>query len=523
MRRLFSLRRYDRDDRGAVLAVVVLSIVALITMSSIAIDLGRQMLRRREAQAVADVVALDLVRFIDGRSEAEILADPDWATTISAAAARNNYPVGRLTVALGTYNAHSDNFIDTPGPIAPDSVMVTAVDTIDFFFGRIVGVNTGSVTRDAIASRTAVGRFSIGSFAASISPGNGDLLDALLDDALDVSLVSYEGLAVADVTLGELAAQLGFTTPQELLTSSVTYDDFILATADALRLQGDTVNATLLETIVANSTINGAFVLSDIISTSIPGSQSVLDASFNVLDLVAATAFLANGSTGLGVPTISTNIGLSPLLTVLALNGSTAIVQQPTMSLWGGVGTSAENSQIDVSVTGTAANVRILGGLIPVNVGVDIALDLSIANATGTITALSCGNPQALDVSVLSGLVDIDLEVGITVPLLGRIPLHVTSTQPATSDTASFQLPPDVVGDKEETGSGSIGLTGLSVTGGGLLGALLAPVTDLILTPLIDAIDAQLLGPLSDLLGVNVGGADVFLQGIDCKPPDLLR
>src|SRR5688572_7002712 len=110
MRRLRTRNRDDRGDRGAVLPVIALSIVALLTMSSIAVDLGRQMLRRREAQAVADVVALDLVRFIDGRSENDILADPDWATTLTAAAARNNYPVGKLTVALGSYNHLADVF-----------------------------------------------------------------------------------------------------------------------------------------------------------------------------------------------------------------------------------------------------------------------------------------------------------------------------------------------------------------------------------------------------------------------------
>jgi hypothetical protein len=71
------------------------------------------------------------------------------------------------------------------------------------------------------------------------------------------------------------------------------------------------------------------------------------------------------------------------------------------------------------------------------------------------------------------------------------------------------------------TGSGSIGLTGLTANTSGfvLLGVLpvgvtlnelLSAVLSEVVNPLVAALDTSVLTPLTDLLGANVSGADVW-------------
>src|SRR5205823_14901385 len=71
-------------DRGAVLAIVAICLGFLITITAITVDLGRLSLRRRDMQAIADMVALDMARLANGRTTSEIMssADPSWAAEL---------------------------------------------------------------------------------------------------------------------------------------------------------------------------------------------------------------------------------------------------------------------------------------------------------------------------------------------------------------------------------------------------------------------------------------------------------
>src|SRR5207244_11413055 len=126
-----------------------LSLLTLIVRTACTIDLGRQMVPRREAQATADVIALDMSRLIDGRSASAIVSDTRWASTKAASAARNNWDNAKVAAETG----HWDGTTFTPlsGASIPDAVRVTANQTIQYFFARVIGQTQGSVTRSAIA------------------------------------------------------------------------------------------------------------------------------------------------------------------------------------------------------------------------------------------------------------------------------------------------------------------------------------------------------------------------------------
>jgi len=59
-----------------VLVLVAIVLSTLIGFTSLAIDIGYQRVVRRDMQAVADVVALDLSRRLDGRTAQTIMTTP---------------------------------------------------------------------------------------------------------------------------------------------------------------------------------------------------------------------------------------------------------------------------------------------------------------------------------------------------------------------------------------------------------------------------------------------------------------
>src|SRR5688500_5676316 len=92
-------------DRGATLPLVALLLPVLMLMTAFAIDLGRQRSSRRTMQARADIIALDMARLADGRTETEILAGnleqlPADVALIQSAA-RNNVTVAKIEVDWG--------------------------------------------------------------------------------------------------------------------------------------------------------------------------------------------------------------------------------------------------------------------------------------------------------------------------------------------------------------------------------------------------------------------------------------
>ncbi|MFL6156446.1 MAG: pilus assembly protein TadG-related protein, partial [Marmoricola sp.] len=62
-----------RNEQGVVAVVVaIVTCFTLIPIAALAVDIGVQRVARRDAQSVADVVALDLARQLDGRTYAQL-------------------------------------------------------------------------------------------------------------------------------------------------------------------------------------------------------------------------------------------------------------------------------------------------------------------------------------------------------------------------------------------------------------------------------------------------------------------
>ena len=96
-----------------------------------------------------------------------------------------------------------------------------------------------------------------------------------------------------------------------------------------------------------------------------------------------------------------------------------------------------------------------------------------------------------------------------------------------------FRHPPDAYGTPKSTGSGValsnvsvttadvvlLGVLPLGITKGGIVGELLSKILTPVVNPLIANTNSILVGPLADLLGLNLGGADIIpkLPSVICR------
>jgi hypothetical protein len=414
----------------------------------------------------------------------------------------------------------------------------------------------------------------MGSWGLQFNSNNSPLLQPLLNNAftqafglgpaLSLSALSYQGIAGTSITLGDLAAQLNAGSVDELAGLSVSYHDYYVAIATVLRNQGDVAEATILDSLAARIS-SLTLDLGDVIDVTNAG-PAALSSSVNVLDLIAGSAFVANGTHAITVPNLSVSVpGLANV-------SATATIIESPRAVCGPVGKQAHTSQVDLTVTGTLATPTVTNFVASASTAVTI--HVSLASATGTLTAMDCSinpslsGPEAVDIAVSSGLVNASVGLSLTAKTAGtgwitgllslvgvKISTDVTITMnaavqsPVTAQTLQFRLPPDQVGDIKSVG-GPIalptvgitpGLSGsglkatLSVLGIPLVQSALTPselqtalqpvtnaVTSTLLTPTINALNTGLLTRLSDLLGIQAGGADVWIMTHpNCSTPRL--
>ncbi|MGH9083979.1 MAG: pilus assembly protein TadG-related protein, partial [Acidimicrobiales bacterium] len=166
----------ERRERGATIPIVALALPVLILMTAFAVDLGHQRSLRRTMQARADVIALDMARLADGRDSLTIYSDALGTTEAALQASADRNEIDRaniIEVIWGEYDPsmtplpfrphHQANVAPLAGLI-PDAVKITTRDSFDYFFQP----GSGSATRTAVATGTAVTSLTVGSVGAAL-------------------------------------------------------------------------------------------------------------------------------------------------------------------------------------------------------------------------------------------------------------------------------------------------------------------------------------------------------------------
>jgi uncharacterized membrane protein len=563
-----------RDERGAVAVFLAVTVSLLVIVGAFAVDLGMQRVVRRDMQALADVVALDLARELDGRTHSALapetlLSDPDSA--LSQSLGRNSTTLGdnlTVTVAWGTW----DGSVFDASADPPTAVRVMASADVGFAFTN----GRGGATRTAYAESSTTACHKLGSVAVAMQSGDSALLAPLNDLlGLNLSLLSYQNLAGVGVSVADLVATGRVGTATSLLTTTTSFADLLSATAAALNSEKPSGYAASLSALDALVEIQGtvpAVALGQILNMGQTDSAA-LETDLNVLDLLAGAIQVANGAHAVAIPMLQTGVpGLGNQFT------GELYIQEPAK-----LGCGAPNSE-----QARASTSQLVGdvGLDFVNlptVQLKNELDLGLvkgtlqtAKATGTLSVnlglaqsqlidppdVHCGegtvaDPHTMAVSISSGLTTYALSTQVTlsgsikVGLLGVdvdavVDVSLSSPPTGAPSTVTLSIPPNDT-TPVETGSPVAPLSNLtasistitakeSLTGLPLSLSNLTAVTNAILNalltgdqsfankalaPLAANIDSMLVGPLAELLGIRIGGADAFAVSTACNVPHL--
>ncbi|HWI42109.1 MAG TPA: hypothetical protein VNS81_00715 [Nocardioides sp.] len=547
----------------------VLMLAVLMLSSAFVVDLGMQRVGRSDMQALADMVALDLARDLDGRTVAVL--QPILQQKAVQSAARNSGMVGgapSLVVRLGVVGSNNAFQQITTG--VPTAVSVTAATEVGFAFAGVTGKDSGGASRRAAAKTNATACFRLGSFVAAINSGDSTVLSPLNDLlGVNLDLVSYKALAGADLRLSQLTADPRIGSPTALLAGTVNYATLLSVMVDALKKENsssNTVAITALTTIAnaATTAAVGPIHLGNVLNVS-PTDVAALEVALNVLDIVAS-GHIADGKNFIGVPKIQAQVpgvgfqftgGLylvsAAELACGAPNSATA--KADTAQLDGTVGIDFTNlPSVNVPGIGTLQTPKGTG-----------SIHVTAGSGTGQLVsppAVQCGagtaaNPATFSVKVGTGLasysIDTNLSVGgdakttdllglgltnVITNLLGNIltlgsklavevnvTLSIGTTVGSGQTTAGISIPPNDL-TPVSTGSPlnlnissvvatvtSVSIGGKPVTALNTVTALTNPIVNQLLTD-SNGFLLKSLSPLADNINTKFVGPVATMAGI---------
>jgi uncharacterized membrane protein len=420
-------RRRHGNERGSVTLMMIPLLAVFMVSSAFAVDLGYQRAARSDVQALADVVALDLARSIDGRTVAQL--QPVLDAQVPVSVARNKDVLGSkaptVTYQLGVIGTSGFQAM-TSG--VPSAVRVEARTKVGFAFASFTGTDHGEADRTAAAQSSSTACFKLGTFVAAIRSGDSTVL-APLNDLLGakLDLVSYRGLADADLHLSQLTALSSIGTPEHLLTQQIRYTDLLNAMVTALTKEGLGSNQVAIDALskIAQSTtaVNvGMINLGKVLHVS-PNDRAALAVDLSVLDIIGS-ARLANGQYAIGVPNIQAQVpGIG-----FQFSGSIYLVSAAQLacgvpnSLDAKAPTAQLNGTVGIDFTNLPSlNLQGIGTLqTPKGTG---SIAIVAGDGTGQLVSpppVRCGtgtlaDPSSFGVDVATGLASYKLNVDLTV------------------------------------------------------------------------------------------------------------
>jgi uncharacterized membrane protein len=557
--------RFARSRAANIATLTALTMPVMLSVAAFAIDEGSLFLERRELQAAADIAAI------------EAASDPANAQTAATAAlagngaepanaalpaeggeARNDI---RLSVETGVYapdpaTPAAQRF--TAGAAQPNAARVSLVATgTRYFAGALIPPPTIAVA--ATAARIPQATLSVGSRLAALDGGAlNAALGALTGSSLSLSLMDYEALAAADVSLlGALDAlrtdlDLQAATYGDLLKSKIGLGRFVSALdrSGSMAVRVQTAFSQLTRSLSNTDRIVPLASLLDLgaydrapVGDRSAGPEPVA----NALDLVSAAALLAvaNGRH-------QVELGLDAAASGLAGVSATLAVGEPpqgsSVFRTGTTGALVRTAQLRL-----LARLRIASGVLPASVELPVTVELAPAEAR--IAAISCSaggaDAPAVTVEARPGLARLRIGEPARLADWSKAPSYASArmldaplvkvtgdarVEIASPDFSTLRFAPADIGSgtvkRVATGRIAGALTrsllsdlrlqtsvaGLSLGLGdatkAALGALLAQTAP--------AIDDALDGLLA-LLGLRIGEADVRVTSASCGRPVLVQ
>jgi hypothetical protein len=537
------------DERGAVVPLVAILLTTLLGITALTVDIGIQRVARADMQALADMVALDLARELDGRAASAI--EPGLQAAADRSLARNADTAGdaaEVEAELGTLDGAT--FVPVGGATVPDAVRVSATTSVDFSFRP----GSGGAGRTALAAARAQGCYKLGSWGARLATASDANLVyrtlAAHGIGAAVTASTYQGLVGAHVDLADLAAALGLASPEALATSTVSLSTLLTAAATVIGSNGSSAGQVAALGVIrasVGSLGSRPVSLASLVSVA-TGAGSGLAATVDLGDLVVGSVLVADGNAAVSIPTLTSGVP-----NLASVSSSLTLVQAARTACGFAGSTPNASNQVSLTTSGTLSSgvsvltslVSGIAGLAGITVsplsGHPVSLSVSTAAATSTLDAITCDeSSRSVVVATSGGLLAATLTVPVSVkvttvlnPLGTTVTGTITATLTAngTPGSVTITVPTQRYATPYSNGGSQVQLStpavdSPSITVGGLTlvqaKAVLDAVAGAVVTPMVTALNSSVVGPLSDVAGLRTAGADVLLlDHPTCSTPAL--
>lgn len=394
-----------RDRRGGTAMLVAAALPFLLAATAAAVDVGAVALERRRMQGAVDAAALSAAQDLalaDSRARAVLDANRIDASAVAQ-------------VATGTVTGSGAGRTFTAGGTG-DAVRVTVTYPNPSYFLRALGMRFDDATVSAVAGRRNLGAISIGSGLAAFDNGMvNSLTRSLTGSSIGLSLVSYQGLANANVSLFAfldavaVRADLDVMTYDQLLEQEIELPALLRALDDVNGGQG-------LGAVAAGITGTPRSIrLGDLIGLDMAGAgstgsggASALLAMVRASDLLGAMLSVANRDHIVALDLAGSVPGLASLRAEIKIGETMQSSPWMVVNDRGGVEVSTAQARINL-----VAEVGPLLGL-----GVKLPLAAEVAPARAILDAVPCAPRETAAVRARAGVARLAIaELAVTDPI----------------------------------------------------------------------------------------------------------
>lgn len=383
------LARWSRDRRGNIPIMFAACLPALIATAALAVDVGYLFTEKRRVQGAVDLAAI---------SAAENLTIADTAARATLGDNGINSASG-VAVVLGRYDADpakppAERFAAGETPFNAARVRVETPRPL--LFGRFFSSQPATLAVEATASQSPSASFSVGSRLLAVRGGLANqLLGALTGGHINLSVMDYEALASADISLGDqldaLASEIGVTagTYDDVLDADVAVGDWLRATAAVLNANGDGTARSAIDMIVAGTNVaNLELPLAKLISLGNLGqiglgqAGSQFDARLKAMDVLMSSIQVANGNRQVEIDLGASIPGVSETRLVVTIG------ERPQFSSWLAVGSSG--TRVTTVQTRIRLFARIDGGSVLPGTQIQLPIAIDLAEASARLSSVEC-------------------------------------------------------------------------------------------------------------------------------------
>lgn len=413
-------------QRGAAAVFAAIALVAMLSATAFAVDVGRLYFAQRDLQRLANIAALDAVRVVSGCANSGVPGlQAEVAAEVQTSLDRNRDDSDETEVTavtevgrklLNTQGALRQFESLDPGDPRQDAVRVRLTRPNPArLFPLLTGEQDGLLTAVAIAQQPAEAVFSIGTETLGLNEGLvNSLLAGLLCQLGDVACQSAiialdiasstSGLVDVQVTVEQLATAVSLNVQD--LSNPTNLDGTVVLGGGAgfFSQLGDTLGGTVsgllsqLGTVASNDSAIPIRQLLDPALAAVSPETPVI----NLFDLLIAVGEAANadptGVRSIELPNVEVTVPSIAGLPGVEVRAFLRVLESPRIGV-GKVGEAvANNAQVRLEVRagvdlGIAGGV--LGGLVstlggelhdPLNIGIDVAA----AQSTARFESLQC-------------------------------------------------------------------------------------------------------------------------------------